>query len=114
MDGVTHRLALGGGTGRGGREAQHASAKAQHGGLKGKAGTGGRLEEEGGQLLVGAGILVLHGVFDDILRNGDELFDLFCGKVNNVDQVSCHLLRLLFLFKGWKAFATTGSFRCPL
>ena len=91
VDGVAHGLALGGGAGVGGREAQHAAAQCQHGGLKAQAGAGGGLEEQGGQLLVGAGVLVLGGVCNDVLGGGDQLVDLLHGQVDNINEISGHI-----------------------
>ena len=90
VDGIPHGLPLGGGAGGGLREAQDASPQGQHGGLKGEAGPGGRLEKEGGQLLVGAGGLVFGGARDNVLRRGDQFVDFLHGEVGDVDDVSGH------------------------
>ena len=90
MDGVAHGLALGGGAGIGLGEAQHAAAQGQHGGLKAQPGPGGGLEEQGGQLLVGTGVLVFDGVCDDVLGGGDQLIDLLHGQIGDVNDISGH------------------------
>ena len=91
VQGVAHGLALGSRAGVGLREAQDAAAQTQHGGLEGETGTSRGLEEQGSQLLVCAGVLVLGGVLDDIFGHGDEFIDLLNGEVNDVQQISCHL-----------------------
>ena len=90
VDGVPHGLPLGRGAGGGLGEAQHAAPQGQHSGLKGEPGPGGGLEEEGGQLLMGAGVLVLGGVCEDVLRRGNQLVDFLHGEVGDVNDVSGH------------------------
>src|SRR5699024_8773827 len=103
---------LGGGAGVGLGEAQGAAAQAQHGGLKGEPGPGGGLEEEGGQLLVGAGVLIFGGVGDDVLCGGDQLIDLLHREVGDVNEISGH--GRLLSKGGWEgqppaAFGFAGS-----
>ena len=95
VDGVAHGLTLGGGAGHGLGEAQGAAAQGQHGGFKAQAGAGRGLEEEGGQLLVGTGVLVFGGVCDDVLGGGDQLIDLLHAQVNHIQDITRHGISFL-------------------
>ena len=86
--GVGHALALGGGGGTGFAEAQHRAAQLQHGGLEAQAGAGGRLKEQGGQLLVGASVPVVFGVGNDVLGGGDQLVQLVNAQFQDAVQTS--------------------------
>ena len=95
--GVGHALALGGGAALGTGKADDIAAQLVHGRLKGQAGTGGGLEEQGGQLLITAGIPVLYRVCDNILCRGNELVQLLHGQIHNINQVTHHTPPLIQL-----------------
>ncbi len=75
-DGVCHALPLGSGAGSGFREAQHLPAQLVHRRFKAEARARGRLEKQGGQLLVPADVPVFVRVPDDVLGGQNELIDL--------------------------------------
>ena len=91
-NGVGYRLTLGGrGIGCTGK-AQALSAQLQHGRLKGKAGPGRGLKEEGCQLLVGASVPVLLRMRLDVIGHIHQMIDLFHREIQNVDDRSCLVL----------------------
>ena len=86
--GIGHALALGGGGGTGLAEAQHRTAQLHHSRFKAQSGTGGRLEKQGRQLLVGAFIPVGFRMGNDVLGGGDQLVQFFYTQFQNAVQTS--------------------------
>ena len=78
---IGNALALGSGGGTGFGEAQYRAAQLQHSRLETQTGTGGGLEKEGCKLLMGTGIPVLLRMRRDILGGGNQLVQLFGGKI---------------------------------
>ena len=91
LGGIRHALTLGGGRRTGLTETDDAAAQLPHGSLKAQAGAGGRLEEEGCQLLALAGLSVLIGIGDNVAGGVQQLLQLLNGKINNIDQTSHYL-----------------------
>ena len=87
-DGVGHALALGSAghvlTG----EAKDMAAEVQHRGLKGEAGAGGRLVEQGGQLFVGGHILISGRVGADVVGQVQQRGDLLLAEIQRIDQMT--------------------------
>ena len=87
-DGVGHALAFAGAghvlTGK----AQHMAAQVQHGGLKRKAGAGGRLIEQGGQFFVGGHILIGGRIVVDAVGKVEQGGDFLLGEIQRVDQMT--------------------------
>ena len=88
LGGVGYAFALGSGGRAGLAEANDAAAQFQHGSFKAQAGTGGRLEEQSGQLFVGALVLVGFGMGNDIFCSGDDPIQLLNAQFQDAVQAS--------------------------
>ena len=88
---ISHALALSGGGGGCGTEAQHIAAQFHHSRFKAEAGTGGGFKEQGGQLLAVASVGIFFGVCDDIFRGLKKTVHLLHSQVGDVQQALHHL-----------------------
>ena len=87
-DGVGNAFALGGTGNVLTRKTQHMAAQVQHGRLKGEAGAGGRLVEQGGELFVGRDVLVSSRVAADAVSQVQQGSNLFRAEIQGVDQMA--------------------------
>ena len=69
-------------------EAQHMAAEVQHGRLKGEAGAGGRLVEQGRQLFVGGHVLIGSGIGADAVSKVEQVGDLFLTEIQRIDEMT--------------------------
>ncbi len=86
-DGVLDGFTLGDRRAGGVGETEDLSAEFLHGGGKAQARTRAGLVEEGGEFLVGHRLIVLLGMFDDAVGQGDDFADFGTGQVGGFDQV---------------------------
>ena len=87
-DGVSHALALGGAGHVLAGEAQYMAAQVQHSRLKGQAGAGGGLVEQGSQLFVVGNLLIGSRVGADTVGKIKQLCDLLLGEIQRIDQMT--------------------------
>ena len=87
-DSVGYALALGGAGHVLAGEAQHMAAQVQHSRLKGQAGAGGRLVEQGSQFFVVGHLLIGSRVGADTVGKIKQLRDLLLGEIQRIDQMT--------------------------
>ena len=84
-DGIRDRFALGGGRGIRAGKAEHRAAQIQHRGLKGEAGTGAGLVEQGGELFVGADVLIRGGIGGDAVCQREQIAGFLDREVERIE-----------------------------
>ena len=87
-DGICNAFSFGSAADGLAREAQHMTAQVQHGRLKGKAGAGRRLIEQGGELFVSRNVLVSGRVGADAVGQIQQRGDLFLAEIQGIDEMA--------------------------